>query len=318
MSFFEDRVDPEIISAMPPGMDRMLGSIGPDSMGPIREDRLSLLMQTIEDRPPFEGRHEHMTAPGLDGGPDVPVIFYQHAEAEYPETVLVWLHGGGYVMGDVKDLTVHRYTPLMSVISVDYRMAPEHRSPAAAQDACAVLEWAAREAAALGINPDRIILGGPSGGGGLAAGAALLNRDRGGPTLMYQLLIYPMIDDVHDTPSGHMKIPPQFWTRDVSLLAWSMYVEEEGASIYAAAARAGDVRGLPPTYIMVGELDLFRDENITYARRLIAAGIAVDLAVFPGAPHGFDMLVPDAGVSRRALEHQIASLRSVMAPSALA
>ncbi len=313
MSYFDDRVDPEIIAAMPPGMDRMLGSIAPDSMVPIRQDRRSLLMQAIDDRPAFAGRQQNMTAPGLNGGPDVPVIFYQHEDAQYPDTVLVWLHGGGYVMGDVEDLTVHRYTPLMSVLSVDYRLAPEHRSPAAVVDVCAVLEWVAREATSLGINPSRIILGGPSGGGGVAAGAALLNRDRGGPSLMYQLLIYPMIDDRHDTPSGHMQIPPQFWTRDVSMLAWSMYVEQDGASIYAAAARAGDVQGLPPTYIMVGELDLFRDENIAYAQRLMAAGIAVDLALFPGAPHGFDMLVPDAAVSKRALQHQISALRQVLA-----
>ena len=130
---------------------------------------------------------------------------------------------------------------------------------------------------------------------------------------MYQLLIYPMIDDRHDTPSGQMQIPPQFWTRDVSLLAWSMYVEEEGASIYAAAARAGDVSRLPPAYIMVGELDLFRDENIAYAQRLTEAGVAVDFALFPGAPHGFDMLVPEAQVSKRALEHQLSALRQVLA-----
>ena len=164
MSEFYDRVDPEIIAAMPPGMDRMLGSIGPDSMLPIRQDRLSLLMKTIDDLPPFTGREERMKAPGLNGAPDVPVIFYRHDDTKYPQTVLIWLHGGGYVMGDVEDLTVHRYTPLVTVISVDYRMAPEHRSPAAAEDACAVLEWVAREADALGIDPDRIILGGPRRG----------------------------------------------------------------------------------------------------------------------------------------------------------
>ena len=313
MKPFNERVDPEVITAMPEGMDRMLESIGPDSMAPIRADRLAVLREEIARRPPFDGVQEHMTVPGLKGGPDVPVIFYRHNEAEYPDTVLVWLHGGGYVMGDVEDLTVHRYTPLMSVISVDYRLAPEHRSPAAAEDACAALEWVAQEAETLGINPQRIILGGPSGGGGLAAGAALMNRDRGGPSLMYQLLIYPMTNDRHNTPSGHLDLPPQFWTRNVSLLAWSMYVEEEGASCYAAATRADDLQGLPPTYIMTGELDLFRDENIDYARRLMAAGIAVDFALFPGVPHGFDMLVPDAQVSQRALAHQLATLRHILA-----
>lgn len=312
MSLFYDTVDPEVLAAFPPGIDRMLDTIGPDTMGPVRAERVASLKGALAAMPPFPGRMERLQVPGLNGAPDVPIIFYRRDDVEHPEAVLVWLHGGGFVMGEVEDPTVHRYTPLMTVISVDYRLAPEHRCPAGVEDSCAVLEWVSREASALGIDPDRIILGGPSGGGGVAAGAALLNRDRGGPSLLYQLLIYPMIDDTHDTNSGHLDLPPFVWTRGVSLMAWSMYAEEGGASQYAAAARADDVSGLPATYIMVGALDLFRDENITYAQRLMAAGIAVDFALFPGAPHGFDMLAPDAGVSKRALEHQLSALRHLL------
>lgn len=313
MSSFAELVDKDIIAAMPMGMDRMFDAIGPDSMGPIRADRRQGLETAIAAMQPFPGRQENITMPGLDGEPDVPGIFYKRDDALYPEAIFIWLHGGGYVMGEVEDFTVHRYTPLMSVLSVDYRLAPEHRCPAGVMDACAAIEYAAQHADTLGIDPARIIVGGPSGGGGLAAGAVLMNRDRGGPQLMHQWLIYPMIDDTHDTPSGNLDIPDQFWTRDVSLKAWSLYVEEEGASIYAAASRAEDLSGLPPAYIMTGGLDLFRDENIDYAQRLMAQGIPVDFALFPGAPHGFDMLVPDAPLAKRFLDHQQEALKQVLA-----
>ena len=174
-------------------------------------------------------------------------------------------------------------------------MAPEHRAPAAARDVCAVIERVAENR-----KPRKIILAGPSAGGGLAASAALLNRDRGGPEVAFQLLIYPMIDNQHDTPSGHMDIPPSTWTRETSLHAWSLYAEEEGASPYAAASRATDLSGLPPAYIMCGDLDLFLDEDIAYANRLRSSGVPVELAIYPGAPHGFNGFAPQAAVSKRA------------------
>jgi len=180
------------------------------------------------------------------------------------------------------------------------------------EDVCAVIEWVVAQAEKLGIDPGKIIIGGASAGSGLAAGATLMNRERGGPALLYQLLIYPMLDDTHDTPSGHMDISKEFWNRDVSMVAWSMYAEEEGASQYAAPARATDLSGLPPAYIMVGDMDMFRDEDIAYAQRLSAEGIAVDLVVVPGGPHGFDSFSPEAAISKRTAQHQMACLAEVL------
>ncbi|MFN3231991.1 MAG: alpha/beta hydrolase [Alphaproteobacteria bacterium] len=311
MSSYKDRVDPELLPGFSPEIEAWFGMIGPD-MEPVRKMGEEMLKMNQQNLPPFPGSEEVVTIPGLNGAPDVPVRCYRPETPKYPDAAMVWLHGGGYIMGAAEDPSVYRFTPLMHVFSVDYRMAPEHRSPAAAEDSCAAIEWVAANAAELGIDPRKIILGGPSGGGGLAASAALLNRDRGGPALLYQFLIYPMLDDTHDTPSGHMDIPAWTWNREISLRAWDMYVEEDGATPYAAAARATDLSGLPPTYIMTGDLDLFRDEDIDYAKRLSAAGIPVDLAVFPGAPHGFDLFAPDAAVSKRANAHMIEALEQTL------
>lgn len=312
MPTFDELVDPEALAGYTPEMGDFLGAIGAD-MVELRAMRAAQLAEAMKDLPQFSGTIEEKAIPGLNGAPDVPVRIYRQDEMLFPDAVMVWLHGGGYVLGSSDDPPVYRFTPLCPAVSVEYRMAPEHRCPAGVEDACAAIEWVAANAGELGIDPKKIILGGPSGGGGLAAGAALLNRDRGGPELLYQFLIYPMIDDTHDTPSGHMDLPPYVWTREVSLRAWSMYVEEDGPSYYAAAARVPDVTGLPPTYIMTGALDLFRDECLIYARRLMEAGIPVDLAVFPGAPHGFELLAPNAGVSQRANAHMIEALKAVLA-----
>jgi acetyl esterase/lipase len=312
MSSFDDRLDPEILATFPPGMDLMFNAIGPDSMEPLRQAMETQSLEMKKMMPEFPGREEKMMVPGLNGADDVPVYFYRRDDVAHADAVMIWLHGGGYVFGQADDMAGQRYAPLMTVISVDYRMAPEHRSPAAAEDVCAVLDWVVAEAENLGIDPAKIIVGGSSAGAGLAASAALMNRDRGGPALLYQMLIYPMLDDTHDTPSGHMDLPDVVWNRRVSMVAWSMYAEEGGASQYAAAARATDLSGLPPTYVMVGDLDLFRDEDIAFAQRLSATGIPIDLAVFPGAPHGFDMFTPGAAVSLRAMEHQMAALSRVL------
>ena len=234
----------------------------------------TLFAQMAVDLPEYEGQKDEYHMPGLEGDPDVAVIEYRARDLLFPDCVIIWLHGGGYVMGRADDLSAPGYSSLAPVVSVDYRMAPEHRAPAAARDVCAVIERVAENR-----KPRKIILAGPSAGGGLAASAALLNRDRGGPEVAFQLLIYPMIDDQHDTPSGHMDIPPSTWTRETSLHAWSLYAEEEGASPYAAASRATDLSGLPPAYIMCGDLDLFLDEDIAYANRLRSSGVPVELAI---------------------------------------
>ncbi len=255
----------------------------------------TLFAQMAVDLPEFEGQKDEYHMPGLEDDPDVAVIEYRGRDVLYPDCVIIWLHGGGFLMGSADDFSAQGYSSLAPVVSVDYRMAPEHRAPAAARDVCAVIERLAENR-----NPRKMILAGPSAGGGLAASAALMNRDRGGPEIAFQLLVYPMLDDQHDTPSGHVELPASTWNRETSLFAWSLYAEEDGASAYAAPARATDLAGLPPAYIMCGDLDLFLDEDIIYANRLRSSGVPVELAIYPGAPHGFNGFAPQAAVSKRA------------------
>lgn len=153
------------------------------------------------------------------------------------------------------------------------------------------------------MNTSRIAIGGASAGGGLAAGLALLARDRAEVEVAFQLLIYPMIDDRNIAPASE-KVPDALvWTRENNLMGWRAYLGREpgGADVspYAAAARAIDLTGLPPAYISVGDLDLFLDENITYARRLLAAGVPTEFHMYPDAFHGFNGFVPGAAISRR-------------------
>ena len=159
----------------------------------------------------------------------------------------------------------------------------------------------------LGIDKLRIAIGGGSAGGGLAAGLAMMARDRGEIELAFQLLIYPMIDDRNITPSSHTITDQRTWDREKNIFAWKAYLgdAEEGGNVspYAAAARARDLSGLPPAYIAVGELDLFLDEDIEYAQRLLQAGVSTELHVYPGATHGFDAIWT-AGVSKRFIEER--------------
>ncbi len=298
MSDFLDRLDPELrgmIEGDGPPMYEILKS----DVNAGRAGFAKIIAEMTADLPPFEGHKDEYHMPGLNDGleedPEVPVIEYRGRDVLYPDCTIIWLHGGGYLIGSADDMTAQSFSSLAPVVSVDYRMAPEHRAPAAARDACAVIERIANNR-----NPRKIVIAGHSAGAGLAASAALMNRDRGGPELAFQLLIYPMLDDKHDTPSGNMELPQTVWNRDISLYAWSVYGEEGGISEYAAAARAKDLNGLPPAYVMCGDLDLFLDDDIAYANRLREAGCAVELAIFPGAPHGFNGFMPQAAVSQRA------------------
>jgi acetyl esterase/lipase len=182
------------------------------------------------------------------------------------------------------------------------------------QDCYAALRWLADNAAGLGVDPTRIAVMGDSAGGGLAAGVALLARDRGGPALAQQLLIYPMLDDRAHTPDPQL-LPFLTWTYDDNVTGWAALLGEstgtDTVSAYAAPARASDLTGLPATYIDVGDLDIFRDEDILYARRLSDAGVPTELHLHPGCPHAFEALVRDADVSRRAISDRVRRLRSL-------
>ena len=250
---------------------------------------------------------EDKKIPGPDGAPDVAVRLYRPEGQTGIIPALLWIHGGGYVFGDIdqEDYSARIFALAgeCAVVSVEYRLAPENPYPAPVEDCYAALKWLSRNAGKLKIDSSRIAVGGGSAGGGLAAGLALLARDRNEIEVCFQLLVYPMIDDLNVVPPGEDLPDSLFWTRADNLAGWRCYLGsqpgKEEISCYAAAFRADALEGLPPAYIAVGDIDLFAREDIEYVRRLINAGVPTELHVYPGAPHAFEMLVPDADISRR-------------------
>ena len=238
-----------------------------------------------------------------------------------PGSAVLYLHGGGMIfglaqLGQLYDLALRDYVATSGVpmLLVDYRIAPEHRHPTPVEDCYAALLWLADNAAALGVDPARIGVMGDSAGGGLAAGVCLLARDRGGPPVAQQLLIYPMLDDRIHTPDPQL-LPFLTWTYDDNITGWAALLGDSAGTDtvppYAAPARATDLTGLPDTYIDVGDLDIFRDEDITYAQRLADAGVPTELHLHPGCPHAFEALARKADVSRRAISDRMRRLRTL-------
>jgi acetyl esterase len=244
--------------------------------------------------------------------PEVPVRIYRPHRAH---GTIVWLHGGGFVMGDLE--TEHPWAIRVAggsgavVISVGYRRAPEQRFPAALDDAYAVLAWAAGHAAELGIDPGRIAVGGHAAGAGLAAAVALRARDQQGPPIRYQLLSQPELDDRQQTWSARNFTDTPFMTRDKVTASWRHYLGSAPASPYAAPARAGDLSGLPPAYIASAEFDPNRDEAIGYAQRLLQAGVPVELHQWPGTFHGSQAIL-SAEVSQRQIAELGTALRRAL------
>lgn len=232
---------------------------------------------------------------------------YRPEDAQGSLPAVLWIHGGGMVLGNIDqdDLFCKAIAKDVdcTVVSVEYRLAPEHPDPAPLEDCYSTLRWLASNAVEIGADASRIVIGGASAGGGLAAGLALLARDRDEVNVAFQLLIYPMVDDRNITPSSQAITHPSVWNREANIAGWRAYLGGEiGAddvSPYAAPARASDLSGLPPAYLAVGELDLFLDEDIDYTQRLLQAGVSTELHVYPGAFHGSDMFVADSELSQR-------------------
>jgi acetyl esterase len=240
--------------------------------------------------------------------PDVPVRIYRPHQAR---GAVVWLHGGAWVVGDLD--TEHLWAPWLAkcaaavVVSVGYRLAPEHPFPAALDDAYAVLTWTAEHATELGIDRERIAVGGHSAGGGLAAAAALRARDEQGPPIRFQLLNQAGLDDRQETWSARNFTTTPWMNRDKMTASWRYYLGSQPATPYAAPARATNLSGLPPAYIATAEFDPNRDENIDYALRLLQSGVSVELHQWPGTFHG-SQAISSADVSQR----QIAELGAVL------
>lgn len=259
--------------------------------------------------------------PGPESAPEVEIWIYRPRGLESALPCILHIHGGGYVAGDASgNEAMHR--PMAAdlgccIVSVNYRLAPETRFPGGVEDCYAALAWLVAHAAEVGIDPGRIGVMGESAGGGLAAALALLVRDRGEYVLTFQHLIYPMIDDrTCVDPRPHPYVGEFVWTPHNNHFGWSSLLGTEpggeGVSPYAAAARAEDLTGLPPAFISTGSLDLFLEENLEYARRLLRSGVAVELHVYPGGFHAFNVS-PTAGIALMSRRDSQAALARAIA-----
>ncbi|MEY9845261.1 acetyl esterase/lipase [Streptacidiphilus sp. BW17] len=261
------------------------------------------------------------TVPGLPGDPEIALLICTPVDSPASRPVLYYSHGGGTFCGD------HRIAldPMLdtaellgaTLVSVRYRLTPEHPHPAPIDDVYAGLLWTAEHAAELGIDPERIVVAGPSAGGGLSAALALTVRDKGGPRLRGQLLMSPMLDDHNDSASVRQMDGLDIWDRSDNGFGWDSLLGSAcggpDVSPYAAPARATDLSGLPPAFIDAGSAECLRDEAVTYATRIWAADGEAELHVWTGGFHCFDRVVPDAGISRAAREARHSWLRRVLA-----
>lgn len=242
---------------------------------------------------------------------------FQPKNSIKPIPALLWFHGGGYVIGtpEMNDPTCMEFAREVGimVISVDYRLAPQHSFPAALEDSWAALIWAVDQAEEIGIDPARIAVGGSSAGGGLAAALAQLAHDRQEVRPVFQLLVYPMLDDRTVMRSDLKDKKFLIWPQESNQFGWESYIGQpcgdHAVPMYAVPARREVLSGLPPAWIGVGSMDLFHDEVVAYAQRLSTAGVECEQVVVPGAFHGFDAFNPQIPVVREFRESQIAALK---------
>lgn len=262
---------------------------------------------------------DDLTVPGPQGEADV-VLTVMRPPGPTCQGAIYYIHGGGMIAGNRFTHIDYAYQRAAAVglalVSVEYRLAPEHPDPAPVEDCYAGLVWLAANAESLGIDPRSLILMGGSAGGGLAAGVSLLARDRGGPAIVAQLLLGPMLDDRNRSTSSRQFRETGVWDSRSNAAGWRALLGDraggDGVSCYAAPARAADLSGLPPTFIDAGSAEVFRDEVVDFASGLWAAGGRAELHVWAGGFHSFDVTAPDAAVSVAAKEAQIAFLRRVL------
>jgi acetyl esterase len=312
-------------AAMPldPQCRALLDEIAPPGAPGLHELPLPELRQSLATMfgvfagpVPEVARVEDRRIPGPAG--EVPVRVYTPA-GRAPFPALVYLHGGGWVLGSLEshDATCRalaRDVPCV-VVAVDYRLAPEHRFPAAAEDAYAAVRQVAARPADFGVDPARLAVGGDSAGGNLSAVVALMARDRGGPRLVHQLLVYPVADGGMDTPSFRENAEGYFLTRDAMVWFWNHYAPDAAARAnpYASPLRASDLRGLPPALVQTAEFDPLRDEGEAYAARLREAGVSVTLTRYAGMIHGFVSMPGRIDRARDALAEAVGALRAAFA-----
>jgi acetyl esterase len=307
------RFDPELAAAVP-----MLAAPALTDLAQVRAFLAEFRRSSPLDTTGVDV--QDLRIPGPPDAPEVAVRVYRPASQSHQTAALLNIHGGGFVLGsvDLEDTNCVQLARTLGVVvvSVEYRLAPEHLFPAALEDCYTALEWMSNNTAEYGIDPARIAVHGISAGGGLAAALALLTRDRGGPPLCFQFLGLPELDDRLDTPSMQRFVDTPLWNRPNAIISWNSYLGEgipgtPDVSPYAAPARANDLTGLPAAYISVMEFDPLRDEGIAYARALLAAGVPVELHLFPGTFHG-SVAIAQAAISQRQNTETISVLAAAL------
>jgi acetyl esterase/lipase len=315
------RFDPELAAALTVLTEHLPAAFTPDVIPLLRQPGAvpaAASDEALSGSGAFEVTERQV--PGPQGAPDISLLICLPTGVAGPTAAIYHIHGGGMIMGDsrlgVPEILEWAQELRAAVISVEYRLAPETPHPGPVEDCYAGLTWTADHAGELGIDPDRIVVAGGSAGGGLAAAVALLARDRGGPALIAQLLMCPMLDDRNDTPSAWQMAGLGIWDRAANDFGWTALLGAArggpDVSPYAAPARAADMSGLPPAFIDVGSAETFRDEAVTYASRIWQAGGAAELHVWPGGFHGFSGLAPQAALSRDAAAAQRNWLRRML------
>jgi len=297
----DEKIDPELVSALKDAEPVMTEHCS------VKE--LQAFMQTVikKRRKPFHRQGLTIFDDTVDSDDDFPSVKIRIYSPDYSDNlpVLIWMGGGGFICGDV--YVADKFCGEMAlsanciVVSVDYRLAPKHPYPAALDDCYKVLSWLLTGPAKLKVDISRLAVGGMSAGACLAAALSLRARDNGLNVICYQMLVIPVLDDRHKTPSSFSIVDARVWNRNISLKAWRAYLADvkDNVPTYASPARESDFSGLPRTFISVAEHDILRDEGVIYAQKLLQAGVSTELHIYRGVLHGSLTQVPEAAVNRR-------------------
>ncbi|NUO46292.1 MAG: alpha/beta hydrolase [Streptomyces sp.] len=323
MSLVPPPFDPELAAALELIKDVISPGLTLDQIDEIRQGPGIALLAELDLTLDGFFEVEDRTVPGPEDAPEISLLICRPAAPPTagPRPVVYHVHGGGMVIGNNRvgvdvPLAWAKETDAV-VVSVEYRLAPEHPHPAPVEDVYAGLVWTAEHAAELGADPERIVIAGASAGGGLCAALALLARDRKGPQVIGQVLMCPMLDDRNDTPSAHQMAGVGVWDRTANETGWTALLGElrggPDVPAYAAPARAEDLSGLPPAFLDVGSAETFRDEVVAYASRIWQSGGVAELHVWPGGFHGFDGFAPQSALSQGARAAQLRWLRRLLA-----
>lgn len=278
--------------------------------------RLLLNLPRFE-RPPADVQIENRFIASSDNKTKIRLRVYRSKTLTAPAPVLLWMHGGGLILGhpeidEANCIFLAREAGVV-IVSVDYRVAPEHPFPTPLEDCYTALKWVAAHGTELNVDAARLAIGGESAGGGLAAALAQLAYDRGEVKPIFQLLVYPMLDDRSAVRADFANREFLVWDKASNYFGWEAYLRAkpggENLPAYAVPARRENLSGLPPMWLGVGTLDMFHDECVTYAQRLQTAGVPCESYIIPGAFHGFDTVASQSQVVREFMQAQVEALK---------